>query len=806
MIGRISLISFAPCLLTLYAIPTRAAELPWTGQGELRVVVGIDVADQEVRAGDEQPAEIPIDFAKLLSEAGIDRLPDMTSLQVIRHDASTGKPIKQGKFAFAVGEFDIPWRWYDAAIAYDFPEVERAVSYTDGKLEYKTRPRFGYFYHCIGDWRTGKLVFPHRHDKDRTATYAVYFNLLPSGAEPETVPPRGFIGDGLQRCTPQGTDTTGLIHSRVETVDWDGDGLFDLLVGCARGGIVFYPNRGRPGEPRFEFSKLIHTSDGRPLNVGWSAAPRAVDWDGDGILDLVVGAEWNRILLYRNRGTATKAALEYAGPLHTADGKLLTLPITPVAESPEVFKRDYYPVLDMTDWDADGDLDMLAGGYITGRIYLYENLAGVDAEPQLQLTGPLEADGQPIDVRWCAAPTVADFDGDGDLDLVSGCMPVTAGGGDAASSKEFLHYFRNDGSRAEPKLHQIPIPREGEFPHTALGTPRAVDFNGDGLPDLIASAYKKIFLFSNIGTKTEPRFAAHSKHLPGRWGSASLAAVQFLDWDGDGLPDAANGPRIYRNQGAGSPGLFGSPVSLLKPGQQIDHLSGIGDDWKFQRLFDLDADGLIDLMDADHGGHIWWHRNRGKQGAAHFETTGVRLELTSGKPIRVGLDRKGFDKLQGARATYTVGDFNVDQLQDLVVADTHGIVRYFQQSKGEQPSPPRFEDPVVLGKLPIRAVPFAADWNGDHRLDVVAGSSADNVIVFINKDDKSGHSPFAEAKPIELAGAPYGAGAPLVITDYNNDGDPDLILHTAYGYTCWFERSFIERGYVGGKVLRMDRR
>jgi hypothetical protein len=32
--------------------------------------------------------------------------------------------------------------------------------------------------------------------------------------------------------------------------------------------------------------------------------------------------------------------------------------------------------------------------------------------------------------------------------------------------------------------------------------------------------------------------------------------------------------------------------------------------------------------------------------------------------------------------------------------------------------------------------------------------------------------------------------------DWNNDGDPDLIVGTAYGYFCWFERSFLERGYA----------
>ncbi len=34
------------------------------------------------------------------------------------------------------------------------------------------------------------------------------------------------------------------------------------------------------------------------------------------------------------------------------------------------------------------------------------------------------------------------------------------------------------------------------------------------------------------------------------------------------------------------------------------------------------------------------------------------------------------------------------------------------------------------------------------------------------------------------------------MTDWNGDGDDDLIVGTAYGYFCWFERSFLDRGYA----------
>lgn len=160
--------------------------------------------------------------------------------------------------------------------------------------------------------------------------------------------------------------------------------------------------------------------------------PKVVDWDGDGVKDLLVGAHWNRILFYQNTGTDADRKLVCRGPV-LVDEKPLELPLRPLTRGKtEIFKRDYYPVLETVDWDDDGDTDLLAGGYITGMIFFYEN-TGRDADqtPRLVLRGPIEADGKLLNVgHWCAAPCIADFDDDGDLGLLSGNYPMYLQPGD----------------------------------------------------------------------------------------------------------------------------------------------------------------------------------------------------------------------------------------------------------------------------------------------------------------------------------------------------------------------------------------
>jgi hypothetical protein len=81
-------------------------------------------------------------------------------------------------------------------------------------------------------------------------------------------------------------------------VDWDGDGDLDLLAGCGDGSVVLFRNGAGRGEAPVlaaaetlvPAGKIVYGADAPSAPVrGSRAKVCAVDWNGDGRLDLLVG-------------------------------------------------------------------------------------------------------------------------------------------------------------------------------------------------------------------------------------------------------------------------------------------------------------------------------------------------------------------------------------------------------------------------------------------------------------------------------------------------------------------------------------
>ena len=161
-------------------------------------------------------------------------------------------------------------------------------------------------------------------------------------------------------------------------VDWNNDGMMDIVAGGLDGGIHVYYNCGCGGfiPPRFSTSPIVGIfaqANGRDLLVpSGRSSPVIFDADGDGKLDIITGNTDGQILFYRNVGTEYFPMFEGYTPVQSS-GQLIDL-AGGLRSRPSVCywtgSKDAY-------WD-------LLVGYGDGKIRLYRGI------PK---TGDLNGDG-----------------------------------------------------------------------------------------------------------------------------------------------------------------------------------------------------------------------------------------------------------------------------------------------------------------------------------------------------------------------------------------------------------------------------
>jgi len=185
-------------------------------------------------------------------------------------------------------------------------------------------------------------------------------------------------------------------------VDWNNDGLIDLVSGEYFGRIHLYLNVGTPSLPVLTKAGFVQVGSSS-IDVGYYSVPKAADFNGDGMFDLLVGNREGTVALFINDGTPQSP--HFSSMQFVQDGGA---DLDVGTHSAAAF----------ADMDGDGPADLVVGNN-KGRLYFYHNY-GTSAAPSFSGGETLKTSGVELRIFWCARPDAVDWDNDGDMDIVAG--------------------------------------------------------------------------------------------------------------------------------------------------------------------------------------------------------------------------------------------------------------------------------------------------------------------------------------------------------------------------------------------------
>ncbi|MCD4847315.1 MAG: T9SS type A sorting domain-containing protein [Candidatus Aegiribacteria sp.] len=182
-------------------------------------------------------------------------------------------------------------------------------------------------------------------------------------------------------------------------MDFNSDGIFDIVVGDRNG----YVNYFRGTATSVLTTEPDIKANGTTIDVGNSSAPVIVDWNEDGLLDLILGQESTSpgsVRLYLNSGTPENHAFTTYTWIQSSSSNISWSRCTP----------------QVVDINLDGKKDLICGEN-NGKLAFYENV-GTNASPVFSGYEYLESNGSDIDIYYGSRLWVNDWDEDGLLDLL----------------------------------------------------------------------------------------------------------------------------------------------------------------------------------------------------------------------------------------------------------------------------------------------------------------------------------------------------------------------------------------------------
>lgn len=642
----------------------------------------------------------------------------------------------------------------------------------------------------------------------------------------------------------------------IASADYNCDGKMDLFI-YSPSAMMSYENISS-NNTGFQFGnpqKLSFPSAGFQFNILASRIdkPSFYDVDVDGDLDILVFGE-PQIYYYKNMSmeNSNTCGLEFERKSRCwgkitegAVSSSIYLDTCVFGEYPDAErKKTKHSGSSITALDVDGNLttDVLVGDVSMNNLSLLVNgdqTSDRTSSHIISLDTAFPSYDTSVNLLSFPAAYHMDVNNDNLKDLI-----VSSFNNDRfemVATEKNVHFYKNTSNSVNPRfrLQQKDFLLEDMIDIGRGAHPVFYDQNKDGLMDIIAGnlgSYHsdsnkyvgKLFYFENTGTSTTPEFTlidedyagVSSIKLHGKNGTAMALYPAFADLDADGKSEMMLGDELGRLHLFTDTSTLPNTSSFALVQANFDNI----DLYRYStpQFYDLNKDGLMDLLVGMENGRIRYYTNLGTSTDPIFnldvdsvifiKNNEVRYYIDKNHPIsrlKVGdkLTFYGKDKFinSGIKEVLLIDPNNkyVDVFSPYVNSQNY-INEYASDKKA-------FYGSDSLGGINIRnryvlngnPTPLFYDFEGKTQL--LSGSKIGTIYHYSNIDNRL-DSNFSLTDSNFLS-QDFGNMVFLSGADINNDNKLDLILgNEAGGFKIYYAKGYLSDGSISkskGNLMRL---